>query len=244
MNTKFLCLLAAMAIPCYGTAAQAANPQHLDQLQTSKRCNEPCDLSQADLSGWDLTGAQLVGANLNGANLVGTNLTGANLTRASIVAANLAGANLRQAKLSETTFVYSNLVRAQLQGALVFKADFQSANLAEMDLSSAQVSKSSFTHANTYGLRLPETVNANARGEDANGNTFTKDTLGVLAGEGGPSVSRQVTSDGGVDTFESGGDRGPRRFRRYSIPAWIGMVQRSTAGASRLHQQDLHLDLW
>lgn len=248
MNLKFSCLLAVVAAPLWVGVAQAANPDHVNRLQTDKQCNQ-CDLSGADLSGIDLSGAQLVGANLNTANLVNTNLSGANLTEASLVAANLAGANLRQANLTKTTFVYANLTRGQLQGATLFKTDLQGANLAEADLSGSKVSESSFTNANLYQIKLPASVTASSgRTYDANGNTFSKATLVGLNGDGA-MVGRSVLTEGGVDTYEAGGNPSPTRSRRrsYKIPAWIGIVQRSTAGASRFynpHNPDLTIDLW
>jgi hypothetical protein len=249
MNLKFSCLLAVVAAPLLAGMAQAANPDHVSRLETSKQCNQ-CDLSGADLSAMDLSGAQLVGANLNTANLVNANLSGANLTEASLVAANLVGANLRQANLTKTTFVYANLTRGQLQGATLLKTDLQGANLAEADFSGAKVSDSSFTNANLYQIKLPASVtNASGRAYDANGNTFSKTTLRSLNGDGG-TISRSVVTQGGVDTYEAGGTTAaPTRSRRrsYKIPTWIGIVHRSTAGGVRFHNPtnpDLTIELW
>lgn len=246
MNLKFSCLLALAAASLWSGVAQAANPDDVNKLQATKQCNK-CDLSGADLSGLDLSGAQLVEANLNTANLVNTNLSGANLTKASVVAANLVNVNLRQANLSESTFVYANLTKGQMQGAILYKTDLQGSNLAEADLSGSKVSQSSFTNANLYQLQLPTTMTAaHGRTYDANGNTFSKATLVALSGDNGSTVPR-FTSDGSVDTYESGGSISRFRRRRYAIPAWIGMLQRTTAGVSRVHNPasaDLSIELW
>lgn len=243
MNLKISCLLTVLTIPYLEGIAQAANPDHVSQLLSNKQCNG-CDLSQADLSGQDLSGVQLVGANLNGANLVGTNLSGANLTKASIVGANLATANLNKTNLTKTTFVYSNLAQAQMQGANLFQTDFQGANLAGMDLSGSQIRKSSFAQANSYGLKLPSSVKVTATGSDADGNTFAVYTLGALLGEG--RAPRTVTVEGGGETYESGTTY-RRRPRKYEVPSWMSITQRSVPGGGLFYNPNdpnLMIELW
>jgi uncharacterized protein YjbI with pentapeptide repeats len=243
MKLKFSFILAALAAPCLANVAQAANPDHVNQLISSKECNG-CDLSLANLSGQNLSGAKLVGANLNGANLANTNLSAANLAKASIVEANLAGANLSKANLNRTTFVYSNLARVQMQGATLAYTDLQRANLAELDLTGAQVSKSSFAKANLYGLKLPSSLRATASGYDANGNTFTVSTLKSLAGDNGGF--RTITTESGVDVYESGGSyRRPKK--KYTVPDWVSTIQRSSVGGSQLYNPNdpnISIELW
>ncbi|AFY50185.1 putative low-complexity protein [Nostoc sp. PCC 7524] len=112
--------------------AQAANPEHLRQLLSTKQCQNcdltgaglvMADLSRANLSGANLAGANLSRANLSGADLRGANLAGAglfgvNLSEAKLGGANLASADLRNTYLANTEFTGAYLQGANFQGAV------------------------------------------------------------------------------------------------------------------------------
>jgi Pentapeptide repeats (8 copies) len=231
MKFPYIFLVLIMAVPLTAHTAQAANESQVNQLISTKKCNG-CDLTGADLIGADLTGAQLQGANLNAANLTGANLTGANLTKASAAGASFMGANLQNAVLTEASMVYANLAKAKLSGATLNITDLQAANLAEADLTSAKISKTDFVGANLYKAKTPATINSN-------GNMF-KGGIRVGLASGSNTVERAS----GDPSLESGGGR---VIRRYSIPAWVGRSQRSTAGTARYYNpQDpaITLELW
>ncbi len=102
------------------TAAQAENPNHLQQLLSTKECPK-CNLASAglvtnNLAGANLQQANLVGANLSQANLSGANLRGANLTGTSLYGADLTGADLTGANLTNTDLREAYLVGAKLGG--------------------------------------------------------------------------------------------------------------------------------
>ena len=105
MKTKYF-PLPLFTFLLLATAAQAANPNDVKQLQSTRQC-AGCDLRNANLKGFflrqaDLREADLRGANLNGADLQGAFLKQANLTDADLRNANLADANLADAKLDGT----------------------------------------------------------------------------------------------------------------------------------------------
>ncbi len=117
---------------CLAAPAKAENPQHTQQLMSTRRC-ESCDLSSAgltyaNLSGADLSKANLSQANLSRINLSGANLRGANLSGAVLFSANLSGADLSGADLSGAdlrgatvtgvTWAGTNLTSANLMGAV------------------------------------------------------------------------------------------------------------------------------
>jgi uncharacterized protein YjbI with pentapeptide repeats len=102
------------------TVAQAENPNHLQQLLSTKECPQ-CNLASAglvtnNLAGANLSQANLVGANLSQANLSGANLRWANLTGASLYGADLTGADLTGANLNNTDLREAYLTGAKLQG--------------------------------------------------------------------------------------------------------------------------------
>jgi hypothetical protein len=240
MRSQTLFILVAIVAPLWASVAQAANPEHITQLLTTKECNA-CDLSGADLVGADLAGAKLEGANLNAANLTGTDLTGANLTRASLAGGNLVGANLQRANLNETSFVYANLALVQLNNAVLNKTDLQAANLMGADFLGARVTKSSFVAAN-----LASTKNSKFLYLTTYGNIFQGE-IKVGLGRSTTSVEKPVSDTS--TTFESGGSpsAATRVLRRYRIPLWIGRPVRSTAGATWLHNPgnpDLLIEIW
>lgn len=106
----------AVLLCAWAAEAQAANPDHLNQLRRTKKC-PGCDLSYANLGGRNLQGADLSGANLNAANLRGANLKGANLTGANLNLTNLTRANLTGANLSQASLVFSRLRNTTLNTA-------------------------------------------------------------------------------------------------------------------------------
>jgi uncharacterized protein YjbI with pentapeptide repeats len=113
------------------TAAQAENPNHLQQLLSSKECPR-CNLAGAglvtnNLAGANLTQANLGGANLSQANLSGANLRGANLTGTSLYGADLTGADLTGANLTNTDFREAYLTGARLAGVNLQTAYLQGA---------------------------------------------------------------------------------------------------------------------
>ena len=73
----------------FAAAVEAANPDHLRQLITTKECQQ-CDLRDAGL----------VRADLRGANLWGANVRGANLQKADLIATDLSETNLSEADVS------------------------------------------------------------------------------------------------------------------------------------------------
>ena len=113
------------------TVVQAANPDHLRQLLSTKQCQN-CDLTNvglvmADLSGANLSGANLKGANLSRANLSGADLRGANLTGAGLFGANLSAAKLGGANLASADLRNTYLANTEFTGAYVVGANFQGA---------------------------------------------------------------------------------------------------------------------
>lgn len=101
--------------------AQAANPNHVQQLLETRFC-QGCDLRGADLRAAHLIGADLRDADLSNANLENANLEGADLTGANLEGANLAGtflnsAALNNANLAVADLSYANLIQANLTGA-------------------------------------------------------------------------------------------------------------------------------
>ncbi|WP_066383963.1 MULTISPECIES: pentapeptide repeat-containing protein [unclassified Anabaena] len=118
--------------------AQAANPEHLRQLLSTKQCQN-CDL----------TGAGLVMADLSGANLSGANLAGANLSRA-----NLSGADLRGANLGGAGLFGANLSNAKLGGANLASADLRSSYLANTEFTGAYLEGTNFQGALGIPLQI------------------------------------------------------------------------------------------
>ena len=108
--------------------AEAANPEHIRQLLSTKQCPK-CDLSNAglvmgNLANANLSGADLSRANLSRANLTGADFSGANLTGASLFGANLSGANLSGANLNAVDMRDTVLAQANLVGASLTNANF------------------------------------------------------------------------------------------------------------------------
>lgn len=144
------------------TQVQAANPDHVQRLQTSHQCPQ-CDLSNADLSNQNLYGANLVNANLSGANLSGSNLGAANLNDANLTgaklnnvylqAASLENTNLRQADLSGAYLRDAKLADAQLTGANLQNSNLSRTNLSGLDLSGVNLSGANLTNAMLSGVR-------------------------------------------------------------------------------------------
>jgi hypothetical protein len=207
------------------TTTWAANPDHLNQLETTGKCANKCDLSGASLVGIDLANAQLQNANLNGANFAGANLSGANLAGSSAGGANFLGANLQGATLERVVLVYANLVKAKMNNAVIISSDLQGANLVEADLTGAKVSQSSFVGANLYKIKASRSL-----ADRANGNQFKGATVFTL--QNGVTIEeRQVTN-----TYEGGGSSRVIK-RRYRIPAWVGTAITSTVCGPRSQNQ-------
>jgi Pentapeptide repeats (8 copies) len=221
----FLALAIPLVVSLTSTNTWAANPEHLNQLETTGKCTNKCDLSGASLIGIDLANAQLQNANLNGANFAGANLSGANLTGASAGGANFLGANLQGATLERVVLVYANLVKAKMNNAVIISTDLQGANLVEADLTGAKVSQSSFVGANLYKIKASRSLT-----DRANGNQFKWATVFTMQ-DGENIEERQVTN-----TYEGGGSSRIIK-RRYRIPAWVGTAITSTVCGPRTQNQ-------
>ncbi|MDJ0649281.1 MAG: pentapeptide repeat-containing protein [Xenococcaceae cyanobacterium MO_188.B19] len=120
MKAPVVSLVAVLTTTTLSLPTQAENLSHLNQLLSTKKCNN-CDLTSAglihaNLAGADLSGANLSGANLSQANLAGADLSGANLTGASLYGANLTGANLTGANLTGVDMRNTYLMNTQLEG--------------------------------------------------------------------------------------------------------------------------------
>src|SRR5579883_276960 len=124
MKSCILATIAFLATISFSQTTQAANPEQIRQLLTSKQCQN-CDL----------TGAGLVMADLSGADLSGANLAGANLSRA-----NLSGADLRGTNLSGAVLFGVNLSRARLNGAILLGADLRNTYLVNAQLAGVNIS--------------------------------------------------------------------------------------------------------
>jgi uncharacterized protein YjbI with pentapeptide repeats len=131
-NLSLVALAIVMPLAIGYGGAEGANPEHVQQLKSTKRC-ERCDLSGANFSGIDLSGAKMMdsdltntnfsGANLAGAELMLSNASGANFSKTCLVNANLAGvvfikANLRQANIRGSNLNGANFERAKVRGVL------------------------------------------------------------------------------------------------------------------------------
>ncbi|MGB3613967.1 MAG: pentapeptide repeat-containing protein [Elainellaceae cyanobacterium] len=114
------------------SAAMAGNPEHLQQLISTRSCYA-CDLSRSSLVHTDLSGVEAQGsdfsfANLNRSRLTGADLRGADLSNAvlfnvdlsgaDLTGANLQGADLRSAYLHGVTLNGAVLQGTNLQGAI------------------------------------------------------------------------------------------------------------------------------
>ncbi|GAB1545021.1 hypothetical protein NUACC21_76970 [Scytonema sp. NUACC21] len=128
MKSQILATAALLTIISTSQTAHAANPEHLRQLLSSKKCPN-CDLSGAGLVMADLSGADLSGANLAGANLSRANLTGADLRNTNLSGTSLFGANLTASKLTGATLVGTDLRHSYLHSAELTGIDLKSANL-------------------------------------------------------------------------------------------------------------------
>jgi hypothetical protein len=222
----FLTLAIPLVVSVIAPNTWAANPDHLNQLETTGKCANKCDLSGASLVGIDLANAQLQNANLNGANFAGANLSGANLSGASAGGANFLGANLQGAMLERVVLVYANLVKAKMNNAVIISSDLQGANLVQADLTGAKISQSSFVGANLYKIKASRSLT-----DRANGNQFKGATVFTL--QNGVTVEEKQVNN----TYEGGGSRIIKR--RYRIPAWVGTAITSTVcGPRSQNQQD------
>ena len=267
---KLLTILATaltlVMVPAW--SAQADPAKDLQKLLTTSSC-EGCDLSGVSLIGIDLSGAQLQGAKLNAANFSGADLSSANLTGVSAVGTSFVGANLQKTVFVKTSLIYANLAKAQLNDAVLTNTDLQGANLVGADLSGAKITKSDFVGANLSeikGSRSWLTSGANRFQGDV-GVSLNQSvqptvipTSPIIMAPDNTGTVQNNTQTGTVDNSVVGSGtniirtRGGRvgspersRRRRYSIPAWIGSPQTSTAGANRYHDPqnpDSILELW
>lgn len=105
--------------------AQGANPDHIQQLLTTRRC------AQCDLVGASLVYANLVGADLQGADLRGANLSRSNLSQANLRGANLQSATLFGATLTDAQLTNANLASTDLRQAVLFGADLSGATMTQ-----------------------------------------------------------------------------------------------------------------
>ncbi len=249
--------LALVTVPAW--SAQADSASDLQKLLTTNRC-EGCDLSGVNLIGIDLSNAQLQGAKLNAANLSGADLSGANLTKVSAVGTSFVGANLQKTVLVKASLIYANLAKVQLNEATLQGTDLQGANLVGADLNGAKITESDFVGANLAEVKRSQPWLPSNRFQ-GNVQVSINQSVEPSAPIVGSPPSPPITLPGNVDNSVIGGSgsntirtRGGRignpersRRRRYSIPAWIGSPQTSTAGANRYHDPqnpDSILELW
>lgn len=148
------------------TQVQAANPDHVQRLQTSHQCPQ-CDLSGADLSNQNLYGANLVNANLSGANLSGSNLGSANLSDANLTGANLSNVYLQEASLENTNLRQANLSGAYLREAELSDAQLTGANLQNSNLSRTNLSGLDLSGVNLSGANLSNAMLSGVRSSGA-----------------------------------------------------------------------------
>ncbi len=252
---KLLTILATaltlVMVPAW--SAQADPAKDLQKLLTTNSC-EGCDLSGVSLIGVDLSGAQLQGAKLNAANFSGADLSGANLTKVSAVGTSFMGANLQKTVLVKASLIYTNLAKAQLNDALLQGTDLQGANLVGADLNGAKITESDFVGANLAGVKrsqawLPSDKNRFQGDVRVSINQSVEASAPIVGSPAPGDIDSSVVGGRGGDTIRTRGGRvGERsRRRRYSIPAWIGSSQTSTAGGSRYHDPqnpDSTLELW
>jgi uncharacterized protein YjbI with pentapeptide repeats len=127
-------------------AAQAANPNHVQQLLETRLC-QGCDLRGADLRAAHLIGADLRDADLSNANLENANLEGADLTGANLEGANLAGTFLNSAELNNANLAVANLSHANL-----IQANLTGANLLGTNLEGTQMIANSAAELNGLSI--------------------------------------------------------------------------------------------
>ncbi len=269
---KLLTILAAtltlIIVPIW--SAQADPAKDLQKLLTTNSC-EGCDLSGVSLVGIDLSGAQLQGAKLNAANFSGADLSDANLTKVSAVGTSFVGANLQKTVLVKASLIYANLAKVQLNEAILQGTDLQGANLVGADLNGAKITESDFVGANlaevkrsqpwltsdknrfqgNVGVSLNQSVQPIVGSPTSPPITAPGDTGSVQTNTQTGTVDNSVIGGSGTNIIRTRGGRvgSPERSRRrrYSIPAWIGSPQTSTAGANRYHDPqnpDSILELW
>ncbi|ELS02669.1 putative low-complexity protein [Xenococcus sp. PCC 7305] len=114
---------AMLIIP--NVTVSAFEPEDLEQVKTSRVCNEDCDLSNADLQEVYLVKVNLENADLQGANLKEVNLQDALLEKADLGQSNLVGAYLRGATLQEADLSGARLTRADLKDTIFNQANLQ-----------------------------------------------------------------------------------------------------------------------
>ena len=110
-------------------SVKAFEKDDLNQLKTSRICNNACDLSNADLSEIYLVEANLENANLLGAYLNEVNLNNALLENANLSKADLAGSYLRGATFQQADLGEAKLNRADFKGVILNQANIQGTHL-------------------------------------------------------------------------------------------------------------------
>ncbi|MEL6495859.1 MAG: pentapeptide repeat-containing protein [Cyanobacteria bacterium J06623_7] len=133
MNQGSVIAIAFLSSFTLATSVQAANPEHVRQLDMLGEC------VACDLSGADLTNAHLIGADLRHADLSGANLSGANLEGADLTGANLEGAILDSTYATDVSFNQANLNRVDFTAATIFNGDTRGALMEDLNLTNAQI---------------------------------------------------------------------------------------------------------
>lgn len=141
---KLVVTLTVVTPLLFTSAVSAENPEHLEQLLTTRECYR-CDLSGANLSEEHLIGADLREANLERANLTHANLEGADLTGANLQGANLTGAHLTNASLQD-----ANLNSVNFSGANIYSVDVSGASMVDIVLTDAKVHNTAIGVGGTY----------------------------------------------------------------------------------------------
>jgi|GEM_PF-6407505 len=124
-------------------SVSAFEPEDLEQVKSSRICNNDCDLSNADLREIYLVKANLENANLQGALLRDVNLKDALLGEADLSKSNLGGAYLRGATFQQADLRVASLSRADFKGVTLNQANLQGTHIINAkNLTASQIKSS------------------------------------------------------------------------------------------------------
>lgn len=124
-------------------SVSAFEEEDLEQVKSSRVCNNDCDLSNADLSEVYLVKVNLENANLQGAYLKEVNLQDALLEKADLSKSNLIGAYLRGANFQQADLRIARLSRADFKEVTLNQANVQGTHLmSAKNLTATQIKSS------------------------------------------------------------------------------------------------------
>jgi uncharacterized protein YjbI with pentapeptide repeats len=221
-------------------------------------------LRDARMSGIDLRGATLEDADLEGAELAYATMTGASFYNAQLARADLTGG----AALQGANFGTANLQGADLTGAKLYGADFSSAQLqgavlAHAYLQGATLRDADLEAADLYKAKLQ---GADLRGAQIRGATLREATVWLTSPPDRDAVQLadladlmlRPTEEGDMTDFNQMLEKiadhrvrgqvkdalapvmGPEARRSWADqPAWLALVQASTAGMGDGYRQRL-----